>query len=66
MKFLFVYEFKGENEQGTGSIEMSIGGTDKITSEVIEKARIYVTELFEKDGKKIDTLVPTGWFKFDE
>lgn len=66
MKFLFVYEFNGENEQGTGSIEMSIEGTDKITSEVIEKARIYVTELLEKDGKKIDTLVPTGWFKFDE
>ena len=70
MKYLFTYEYKGKNngkaENGSGSCEMTVTGTDKITPKLIQMAVEYVKKDMEQRGFQIDVLAPMGWFKYDE
>lgn len=70
MKYLLTYVYDGIREgktlTGQGSTLMTVNGTDKITPEVITNAIEWVRNDFVKGGTRINTIVPMGWFKFDE
>ena len=70
MKFLFTYAYRGKNkgkpENGEGSIEMTVHGTNKITPKVIENVVKYVRKDLNSKGIQIDVIAPMGWFKYDE
>lgn len=69
MKYLFTYAYRGKNkgkpENGNGSVEMIVHGTDKITPKIIESAVKIVTQNLNANGIQVDTLAPMGWFKYD-
>ena len=69
MKYLFTYAYKGKNngkpENGEGSMEITVHGTDKITPKIIESAVEIVKQNLHAQGIQIDTLAPMGWFKYD-
>ena len=69
MKYLFTYNYKGKNkgklEIGSGSIEMAVHGTDKITPSLIESAVNIVKQNLNAEGIQIYSLIPMGWFKYD-
>lgn len=69
MKYLFTYAYKGKNqgkpENGEGSMEMTVHGTDGITPKIIESAVKIVKQNLNACGIQVDTLVPKGWFKYD-
>lgn len=70
MKYLFTYEYKGKNhgkmETGSGSIEMTVHGTDRITPKIIESAVDITKQNLNSKGIQIDVIAPMGWFKYDE
>lgn len=70
MKYLFTYDYKGKNkgvnENGSGSVIMTVTGTDKITPKVIEGAIEWVTKDLNTKGIQLDVLCPMGWFKYEE
>lgn len=70
MKYLFVYAYKGKNlgkpENGEGSVEMTLHGSDNITPKVIKSACDIVREDLNGKGIQVDLIVPMGWFKYDE
>lgn len=70
MKYLFTYEYKGKNngkdETGSGSALMTVHGTDKITTKVIEGALEWTRKDLNSKGIQIDVLCPMGWFKYEE
>jgi len=69
MKYLFTYAYKGKNqgkpENGEGSMEMTVHGTDKITPKIIESAVEITKQNLNACGIQVDKLVPMGWFKYD-
>lgn len=69
MRYLFVYKYKGKNhrrpENGEGSMEMTLHGTDQITPKVIQNACEIAIKTLNNEGVQVDVLVPTGWFKYD-
>lgn len=69
MKYLFTYAYKGKNqgklENGEGSMEMTVHGTDRITPKLIESAIEIVKQNLNACGIQIDKLAPMGWFKYD-
>ena len=70
MKYLFTYAYKGKKqgllpETGSGSIEMTITGTDKITPKIIESACDIVRKSLNDKEIQIDLIAPMGWFKYD-
>lgn len=70
MKFLFTYAYKGKRkgktETGSGSVEFTLPGTDKITPKVIENAVDATKQDLNAQGVQIDALCPMGWFKYEE
>ena len=70
MKCLFTYSYigrnKGKMENGSGSMELTVHGTDKITPKVIERAVEITKQDLNKRGIQIDVIAPMGWFKYDE
>lgn len=69
MRYLFTYAYKGKNqgklENGEGSVEMTLHGSDKITPMVIESACDIVRKDLNAKGIQIDLIAPMGWFKYD-
>ena len=69
MKYLFTYAYKGKNqgkpENGEGSMEMTVHGTDRITPKIIESAVEIVKQNLNACGIQVDKLAPMGWFKYD-
>lgn len=69
MKYLFTYAYKGKNqgkpENGEGSMEMTLHGSDRITPKVIESACDIVRKDLNANGIQIDLIAPMGWFKYD-
>ena len=69
MKYLFTYGYEAKDgHTGNGSIRIKATGTNRITEKmiygkggVIDIVKENLTDLFE-----IETVVPMGWFKFDE
>lgn len=70
MRFLFTYAYKGKNlgtpETGSGSTEMNLHGSDKITPKAIELACDIVRKDLDDKGIQVDLIAPMGWFKYDE
>ena len=64
MKYLFTYAYKGKNqgkpENGEGSMEMTVHGTDRITPKIIESAVEIVKQSLNACGIQVDKLAPTG------
>jgi len=69
MKYLFTYAYNGKNqgkpENGGGSMEMIVHGTDRITPKIIESAVEITKQNLNACGIQVDKLVPMGWFKYD-
>ena len=70
MKYLFSYAYKGINkgkpETGSGSVEITLHGSDRITPKVVKSACDIVEEDLNAKGIQIDLIAPMGWFKYDE
>lgn len=70
MKYQFIYAYNGKNqgnpETGHGSMKMILYDSNRITPKVIESACDLVRKELNAKGMQIDTIVPMGWFKYDE
>ena len=68
MTFLFVYSYTGYKKlsflSGDGSVDLSYEG-NRITPEVIKKAKEWVIKYLEDKGMYDVSLTPMGWFKYD-
>lgn len=65
MKYLFIYAIDGEQGSGQGSAIMTTN-TNKITTKLIADAVEWVKNDLTEKGMKINSIIPMGWYKFDD
>ena len=65
MKYLLTYVFDGEQGSGQGSVIMTTNA-NKITTELIADAVEWTKNYLAEKGIKINSLIPMGWYKFDD